>query len=287
MEWKTLLRHKFFKSRNNCFPKALQASQSIQIYNVMNMRRFSIPAFALLFLMMASSVHAQFEGQVTMKVYNTDNGQVKTNEINLYATANRIMIKGEEQFDIMDNMTTDGLLIRNDQKDFILMTGENEALQVSKVEIEGMVEMLSSWSGESSSGSSNSSKTKYRFSDRQMTVLGFEAAEMIVQDTEDPDKHLSIWLTPDIKINWGMLGERWNNMPESIDREINGVAKEVIFTGQNFPLMIEAVDGQSRTTIMEVSSVNESSVAKAMVELASGVSLMSFKDYVFRMMMQQ
>jgi len=38
---------------------------------------------------------------------------------------------------------------------------------------------------------------------------------------------------------------------------------------------------------MEVSSVNESSVAKAMVELASGVSLMSFKDYVFRMMMQQ
>jgi hypothetical protein len=253
----------------------------------MNMRRFSIPAFALLFLMMASSVHAQFEGQVTMKVYNTDNGQVKTNEINLYATANRIMIKGEEQFDIMDNMTTDGLLIRNDQKDFILMTGENEALQVSKVEIEGMVEMLSSWSGESSSGSSNSSKTKYRFSDRQMTVLGFEAAEMIVQDTEDPDKHLSIWLTPDIKINWGMLGERWNNMPESIDREINGVAKEVIFTGQNFPLMIEAVDGQSRTTIMEVSSVNESSVAKAMVELASGVSLMSFKDYVFRMMMQQ
>lgn len=253
----------------------------------MNMRRFSIPAFALLFSMMASSVYAQFEGQITLNIYSNDNGQVETNELNLYATADRIMINGEDQFDIMDNVTTDGLLIRNDQKDFILMTGENEALQVSKVEIEGMVEMLASWSGESESSSSNSPKTKYSFSDRTKTILGFEAAEMIVQDAENPEKHLSVWLTPDIKVNWGMLGERWNNMPESIDREINGVAKEVIFTGQNFPLMIEAVEGESRSTIMEVSSVNESSVAKAMVEIPSGVSLMSFKDYVFRMMMEQ
>lgn len=250
------------------------------------MRRFLIPALALLFSMSASSVYAQFEGQITMNLYSKDNGQVETNEINLYATANRIMIKGEEQFDIMDNVTTDGLLIRNDQKDFVLMIGEKEALQVSKVEIEGMVEMLASWSGESSK-SSGSSKTKYSFSDEQRTILGFEAAEMIVQDADNPDKHLSVWLTPDIKINWGMLGERWNNMPESIDREINGVAKEVIFTGKNFPLMIEAVDGETRTTIMEVRNVNESSVAKAMVEVPSGITMMSFKDYVFRMMMQQ
>lgn len=172
-------------------------------------------------------------------------------------------------------------------KDFVIMTGKDQALQVTKVEIEGLVEMLSSWGGNASTKQPNTPKTEYSFSDRTQNILGYETAEMIVTDAENPNKHLSVWLAPEIDINWGMLAEKWNNMPESIDSEINGVAQDVVFKGKNFPLLIEAVEGNERKTIMKVNNVNKSSVAKAMVEIPAGVSLMSFKDYVFKMMMER
>lgn len=253
----------------------------------MNKGRLFISTLVLFTLLFSTAVYAQFEGQISMNVYSEDNGEVEVSELNLYATADRIMIKGEENFDVMDKMSTDGLLIRNDLKDFVIMTGKNQALQVTKVEIEGLVEMLASWGGESEKSSSTPSKTDYSFSDRTQTILGYETAEMIVQDAENPEKHLSIWLAPDIDIDWGMMAERWNNMPASVDAEINGVTQDVIFKGKNFPLLIEAVEGNERTKLMEVKNVNKSSVAKAMVEIPSGVTLMSFKDYVFKMMMEQ
>lgn len=249
-------------------------------------KRFSLLGLLFVLALFSGSAYAQFEGQITMDVFSEEDGKIEVSQINLYATPNRIMLKGEDDFAVMDQMSTDGLLIRNDMKDFVIMTGKDQALQVTKVEIEGLVEMLSSWSG-GASEPDNTPKPDYSFSDRTQTILGYEAAEMIVTDSENPGKHLSIWLAPDININWGMLAERWNNMPESIDSEINGVAQDVVFKGKNFPLLIEAVEGGERTTIMKVNNVNPSSVAKAMVEIPAGVTLMSFKDYVFKMMMER
>ncbi|MDZ7756399.1 hypothetical protein [Rhodohalobacter sp.] len=249
-------------------------------------KRFSLLGLVFFFAFFSGSVYAQFEGQITMDVYSEDKGKIEVSQINLYATPDRIMLQGEDNFSVMDQMSTDGLLIRNDMKDFVIMTGENQALQVTKIEIEGLVEMLSSWGGESKN-QKDTPKPEYSFSDRTQTILGYETAEMIVTDSENPNKHLSIWLAPEIDINWGMLAEKWNNMPESIDSEINGVAQEVVFKGKNFPLLIEAVEGDERKAVMKVNNVNRSSVAKAMVEIPSGITLMSFKDYVFKMMMER
>lgn len=253
----------------------------------MNTRYNSVFSLTLLIALFSTSVFAQFEGLISMNVYSEDNGQAEVSEVNLYATATRIMIKGEENFDLMDNMSTDGLLIRNDKKDFIIMTGRNQALQVTKIEIEGLVEMLTSWNGDEPGSEPNTPKTEYKFSENTQTILGYETAELIIEDTENPEKHLSVWLTPDIDINWGMLAERWNNMPKSMDKEINGISQEIIFKGKNFPLMIEAVHGEKRVKVMEVSNVNKSNVARAMVEVPSGTVLMSFKDFVFQKMMEQ
>lgn len=249
---------------------------------------FSISA-ALLFMISVSStvVYAQFEGQISVNVYSQDNGKTEVSELNLFATATRIMIKGEDDFNLMDQMSTDGLLIRNDMKDFVIMTGPNQALQVTKAEIEGLVEMLASWGGGSSDTDPNTVKTKHSFSDETKKLLGYETAELIIQDAENPEKHLSIWLTPDIDVNWGMLAEKWNNMPKGMDEEINGLSQEIIFRGKNFPMMIEAVDKGERTILMKVTNVNKSSIAKAMVEVPAGTTLMSFQDFIMKKMMEQ
>lgn len=254
---------------------------------MMNKRSLFFSLIFVLSVWLSPDAQAQFEGQVKMNLYSYENNKTEVSELNLFATSDRIMLKGEQSFDLMDEMSTDGLLIRNDMKDFIVMTGENKALQVTKLEIEGLVNMFSNWGDDSEESTPDKVTTDYSFSDRTKTILGYEAAEMIVKDTENPGKHLSIWLTPEIKINWGMLGERWKNMPKDLDREINGMSQQIIFKDRNFPLMIESVEGNNRTLIMEAKQVNESSIAKAMVEVPSGVVLMSFRDYVFQKMMEQ
>ncbi|MAO64377.1 MAG: hypothetical protein CL666_05210 [Balneola sp.] len=252
----------------------------------MNMKRYVATACLLIATIWSTNIYAQFEGQISMNLYSEDNGNTEVSKLNMFATSTRIMIQGDKSVNFMQGMSSDGLLIRNDMKDFLILTGNKQALQVTKSEIEGLVEMMASWSGESANENPTAPVTKYEFSDRTDTILGLETAELIVRDKDNPGKHLSVWLTPDVDINWGMLGERWKNMPEDIDRELNGVVQDIVFKSKNFPLKIEAVDGEDRTTIMEVTNVNRSSVAKAMVEVPTGTTLMSFKDFMFQKMME-
>jgi hypothetical protein len=251
----------------------------------MNMRRLFALTFALLIALTSSAAYAQFEGQITMNLFSYDNGQPEVSELNLYATKDRIMLKGEENLELMGGVSSGGLLIRNDMKDFIIMTEEKKALQATKAGIESMVEMMTGWAGESESDP-EAPEVKYTFSERTQTVNGFETTEMIVTDTENPGKHLSVWLTPDIDINWGMLAEPWKGMPTSMDKELNGMSQEIFFKGKNFPMLVESVEGDERTKVMEVRNVNRSSIAKAMVEVPAGVQLISLQEFIFNMMME-
>jgi len=251
----------------------------------MNIRSLFKITFALLIALSSSTAYAQFEGQVTMNLFSYDNGQPEVSELNLFATKDRIMIKGEENMELMGGISSGGILIRNDMKDFVIMTESDKALQATKAGIESMVEMMFSWSGESDSDS-ESPEVEYEFTERQKTVNGYETTEMIVKDAENPNKHISVWLTPDIDINWGMLAEPWKGMPKSMDKELNGMSQDVFFKGKNFPMMIESVEGSERTKLMEVLNVNKSSVAKAMVEVPAGVKLISLQEFIFNMMME-
>ncbi|HBX66733.1 MAG TPA: hypothetical protein DEG32_11455 [Balneolaceae bacterium] len=251
----------------------------------MKTRRLFAFTFALLIALSSSAAYAQFEGQVTMNLFSYDNGQPEVSELNLFATKDRIMIKGEENMELMGGISSGGLLIRNDMKDFVIMTESDKALQATKAGIESMVEMMFSWAGESESDSEGP-EVEYVFTDRQKTINGYETTEMIVKDAENPNKHISVWLTPGIDINWGMLAEPWKGMPKSMDKELNGMSQDVFFKGKNFPMMIESVEGEERTKVMEVRNVNRSSIAKAMVEVPSGVQLISLQEFIFNMMME-
>lgn len=231
---------------------------------------------------------AQFQGKIEMKLYSEDDGQTEENTLNMFVTNNRIMLQGEDAFSFGEGMNAEGLLIRNDHKDFVLLMGENRGIQITKTEIEGMIDMFSSWGGQSQNSQNQAAEGPgYRFSDETRTILGKECAEMIIEDEEDPDNYLSIWLTPNIDINWGMLAEPWKNIPQDMKRDFEGVSQDLLFQGKNFPMLIEAHEDGETTKIFEVTNMQESNVAKAMVEIPSGITLLSAKDFIFNMMMQQ
>ncbi|MEX2362995.1 MAG: hypothetical protein WD597_05200, partial [Balneolaceae bacterium] len=163
----------------------------------------------------------------------------------------------------------------------------NQAIQVTKTEIEGMIQMFSSWGGDASQTEPENTAPSYRFTDRTRTILGKECAELVIDDEDNPGNSLSVWLTPKVDINWGMLAEPWKNIPKSMEKEINGMSQDLFFQGKNFPMLIEKNEGEKVETVFEVTSMQESNVAKAMVELPSGISLIGAKEFMFNMMMQR
>lgn len=225
---------------------------------------------------------AQFQGQITMMVYGEDNGVPTTSELNLYATPNRIMLKGENAISFSEGaFDASGLLIRNDKKDFVVMMGKGEALQFTKEELEGVFSMVGMMAGGEKDATVDSD-TKIEYTNKTRTIGGFECTELLVTNTEN-EGSMSVWLTAGIDINWGMLSEPWKNVPENMKNSANQVTQE--FKSKNFPMLVEVTEEGETNTVFEVTNVNKSSIAKAMVEIPAGTNLIGIQEMIFKAMM--
>lgn len=248
----------------------------------MNIRKLQTGISIIMLSLISTAAFAQFQGQITMKTYGENNGVPEVNELNLYATSDRIIVQGQESVSMMDGLNASGLLIRNDEKDFIVLMGENKALQFTKEELEGFFQMAGMISRGESSDADIDSNTNFRYTNREKKILGYDCSELLIE-SEDSDGSVSIWLTKGIDINWGMLTQPWNNAPENMRNTLTRLTQE--FKSQNFPLLIEVTDKGEKSTVFEVTNVNRSSIAKAMVEVPAGVNLIGLQELIFSMMM--
>jgi hypothetical protein len=248
----------------------------------MKSRFFKSSLLAICFLITGSSAYAQFEGQISMNLYSTNKGVKKVNQTNMYVTKDRIFVKGEDEMNF-DSFNSGGLLIRNDKKDFIVLMENNDALQVTKSEIEGLFKMLLSWGGDSSDSDGDKDEMSYEYTGKTREIRGYETTELLISSSEN-DSKMSVWLTPNIDINWGMLSEPWKNLPAEADKAVNSMSREAVFNGKNFPMLIEVTGKKGTEKVMEVSSINKSSIAKAMVQIPTGVNLIGVTELMFKMM---
>ncbi len=249
----------------------------------MKSRNLLIPFLALCFLIVGNTAQAQFEGQISMNLYGEKNGVRQANILNMYVTTDRIFIKGEEDVNLGESFNSGGMLIRNDKKDFIVLMENNDALQVTKSEIEGLFKVFLSWGGESSKGGSQNNDINFEYTDNTRTIKGYKTYELLISSSEDDEK-MSVWLTPNIDINWGMLAEPWKNLPAEADKAVNRISRDAVFTGKNFPMLIEVTGKKGTEKVMEVNNINKSSIAKAMVQIPTGVNLIGVTELMFKMM---
>ncbi len=238
-------------------------------------------AFAALFAF-TQLVHAQFEGQISMTIYSQDDGVLtEENVVNLYTTQERILIKGEDKINISDGMMeAEGILIRSDMRDFVIMMGEKEALRFTKEELEGMFSMMSMMSG--GEMDDKQSDANYSYTNEVRTIQGLQATELRVMGKNEK-KYLSVWLTNDLDIDWGMLSEPWKNVPTSLSGDVNQMTQE--FKSRNFPLLIEVTENGETEKIFEVTKVRKSRIAKDMVEMPAGLQLISLQEMIMKAMM--
>lgn len=227
---------------------------------------------------------AQFEGKISYNSYEySDNGtQEKQDEFSLYITPERLMLQGNNKYEFMGSIKTEGVLVRLDTQDFVFLTGKKQALKIAKSDITAMMNMVGN--GQSSSKAvEKSDNINYERTGEAKTIKGYKVEKFIFRDQENKNNHTAVWMTKDINVNWGMLAEPWSG---SADKIISSFPTDLVFKENYFPIQIDSFEGDSLVSKLEATEVSETSIAGQMVQVPSGVQVMSFQEYLFQKMNQ-
>lgn len=248
------------------------------------MKKQSSLFFTLLLLFLATEyAHAQFEGKVVYNNYELKSGEkVNSDRFTMFVTSDRILLQGDNSYNFMGNIQTEGVLIRLDFEDFVFLTGKDKALKISKMDITSMMNLFG---GNSSDKKATDKEINYEKTGKRETINGFDSEQFIFSDEENPGDYVAVWMTQDLKFNWGMLAEPWG---DDVEGMISGdFPISLIFEEGYFPLRIESFQSGELKTVTEAEEINESSIAKAMVQIPSGVSVLSLQNYLFQQLSEQ
>ena len=230
-------------------------------------------------------VSAQFEGKISYNTYEVseEGSRDQQDSFTLFITPERILLQGEKKYDFMGSLKTEGVLARLDFQDFVFLTGDEQALKISKSDITSMMNMFDK--GQSTSKvAEDADDISYERSGKTQTIQGYDCEEFIFRDQDNENEYMSIWMTKDIEVNWGMLAEPWSGGADEI---ISNFPMGLIFKDKYFPVKAEGFENGNLVSSLEATEITESSIARAMVNVPSGVKVLSFQDYLFQKMSEQ
>jgi hypothetical protein len=246
----------------------------------------SVFFLALLFLMLPSqAVHAQFEGQINFSIQNPLESPNQATLLGMTFTRDRIFLETNNDMDVMTGLSAKGVLVRNDHQDFIFMTGDDEAVKIEKKDIDNLVNLLNRVAGRSTESEKAAFDWEKHVSEtgNSRTIHGYTASEFVLHQ-EDENRTVSIWLTDEIKVHWGLLDEAWNTTGRhQLEEEI---PIELIMNRNSFPLLIEAFEDNQRVLVAKAESVSQQ-VDRSKTEVASGIKLLGFGDLMMQMFRQR
>ncbi|MDR8392756.1 DUF4412 domain-containing protein [Aliifodinibius sp. S!AR15-10] len=240
---------------------------------------------AVLLTLISLPAAAQFEGKMVFNSYEVtpDGSQKQNDQFSLFLTKDRILVEGKNQYNFVGSIKTEGILIRLDFEDFVFLTGDQSALKISKQDIDSMMNMFGN--GSSGTDGSMDHEVNYEQTGETRDINGYSCEKFIFTDRENPNEHAEVWLTDELNIHWGMLAEPWGNS----DLNLLGdkLSFDLIFKKGYFPMRIEGYRDGNLRQITEIQEIEESNVARAMVQIPQGVQVLSFQDYLFNKMSEQ
>jgi len=232
-------------------------------------------------------VSAQFEGKIQYSVYDYSKdtpADEKQDEFTLFITPDRILLQGENKYDFMGSIKTEGVLVRLDFEDFVFLTGDQKALKISRSDITSMMNMFSDNGQSSADVAKKGDDIKYERTGESKKIKGYNCEKFIFHDEDNEAAQTVVWMTKDIQVNWGMLAEPWSGDAEKM---IQSFPMDIIFKEKYFPVLVETYENGDLISRMEATDINQSSIARAMVQVPSGVQVLSFQDYLFQKMSEQ
>lgn len=231
-------------------------------------------------------VQAQFEGQIDFLIHNYQDGNQEVTNLDMTFAKDRIYLGSQSTLDVMSGLSTNGILVRNDHQDFVFMTGHNEALKVAKSDIDGLVNLINRVQGKAEP----EEKTPFRWDEKVVetgntkTINGYQTREFVLKSDEN-NGSVSVWLTDQIKVNWGLLNEVWHTTgSKQLGEEI---PIELVMNRNSFPLLVEAFKDDVIVLRAESVVVNTRNFDRSKIELSSDLKMLGFADLMMNMFRQR
>ncbi len=241
---------------------------------------------ALLFLLLASTAFAQYEGEINYRIYNPNSGAGEEGHLNLTFTKDRIFVDSNIAMNVMAGLQARGVLVRNDQDDFVVITTDNEGLKVAKHELENLVAIMNRVQGrpDVSQRPAFDWENKVYETGNTRTIQEKEVHEFILRG-DNEGEHISVWLTDKIKVNWGLLLDAWYSTGTTqFEHEI---PIEMVMNNNSFPLLVEAHKNDEVVFRAQATSVNSSRFDRSKTELSPNLRLLGLADLMMNFFRQQ
>ena len=253
------------------------------------MKLLSTFTLTLLFsiFIFVDQAYAQFEGEIHFDIFEQqgDNSSLESRALRLTVTKDRIFVDSDMSVNVMSGLNANAILVRNDLQDFVLMTGNNEGLKVAKSEMESVVGLIDRVQGRTTMQPEPFDwAQRVTQTGRSQEIHGYTAHEFRMSgDREGEVVH--VWLSDQIKINWGLLQEVWYSMGKT--RFENEIPVEIVMNKTSFPLIVEATKDGRVVFRAEANKVDVANFDRSKTEIPSGHKLLSFTDLMMNFFRQQ
>ncbi len=228
---------------------------------------------------------AQFEGEILYHMVDPSDENGDSSSMVLMFTKDRIFVNSSNDVNVMAGLSTSGILVRNDYQDFVLTMDNNEGLQIARSELESLSSMLDRLQGRT-----DVQQTPFPWDDKVVEtdnikeIQGYTAQQFILNG-DSADEYVSIWLTDQIQVNWGLLLDAWNSTGKhQFDNEI---PIEIVMNHSSFPLLVEVYRENEIVFLAESVSINTDQFDRSKVEISSDMKLLSFTDLMMNFFRQQ
>lgn len=233
---------------------------------------YLLVAFCLITAMPATLL-AQFEGKIKYSTFDVENGVNESDdEFTVYFALNRIFLEGDRSYDVR-NFQTEGILVRMDMEDVVFFTGDEAALKVSKADVDAMKQLFGKESGDSGKESNDFS---FNRTGKTQTIHGLDCEQFVFRDEDDPEKYTEVWMTKDLETDLSSLVRSAETFFDGEDIPMGLLAQGY------FPLKASFYNDNKLSGYLEAVEVNETSTARAKVEVPAGVKVFNFQQYLFQ-----
>lgn len=248
---------------------------------------FSRPLFCLisLFVLFQGTAVAQFEGEISFEVTNPNQQSGQPVVMDMTFTENRIFVDSNVSMNVMAGLRAQGVLVRHDEQDFVVITNEDEGLQVAKSDLESLVNLMNQMRGQQQ----NVAKEPFPWEERlvetgeERRIHGYNTQQFIVKG-ETNNEYVSVWLTNEINVDWGLLSDAWYAIgSKQLDRE---VPIEVVMNNQSFPLLVESFVNEQLVFKAESVSVDEDTFDRTKTTLSPALKLIGLTELMMNMFRQ-
>ena len=239
----------------------------------------------VLILFSGNSAVAQFEGEIRFQVFNPDQESNQTVQMDLTFTKNRIFVDSNASVDVMAGLQAQGVLVRHDLQDFVVITNQQEALTVAKSDLENLINLMNRMSGKEEKGQGGAFDWNDRLVEtgEQKKLQGYNAHQFILKGNKEGE-YASVWLTESIKVDWGLLSDAWYAIgSKQIEQE---VPIEIVMNNQSFPLLVEGFENEQLVFKAEAVSINNTSFDRSKTKLSSNLKVIGLTDLMMNMFRQ-